>query len=640
MAHFTQNTPPNDRPIFFFSKTLSDTQKRYSTIQKELLAIVEAIKAFRVYLYGRFFILITDHRPLCYLFNMRDCSSRLFRQKMDLLDYNFKIIYRPGAQNKVADSLSRIEPLSIEELLEIEKEKVAFARIANLQNEQIIPRNSYVIDEKSGTLLRKSDFDMVFHLTPIENDILKDKLMNKFGIIKINTDFCKINQNHYAISISNQFSNRNNESTLRQCINKILKICEENGAEKIAINLDYDNLKHYLFFKEVFKEVFASSNISTSIFQNKLLEIQERDDIEMILKLFHQSILGGHVGAQRMEKTISQFYKWKNMSVEIRDFVRKCPVCEKTKVHTNVKVPMQISSLGEVAFDHTYIDFIGPIATSVNGSKYIFCATCDLCKYIVCVPTKDSTALTAARCLLEHIILKFNFPSRLISDNATSFLSKVISELTKLFLIKKIFTTAYHPQSNISERANKSIIQYVRAFVGTNKNHWDELLKYAEFVYNNTIHSTTGFTPHALVFGFSIRIPNHLTKPKVTYNYENLADIVRNNIAKSHELAKEYLYDRKFKNKSYYDKNASEYEINIGDQVLVKSQVKKHKFDNVYDGPYKVVGAKDVYVEFMRKGKRVKLHKNLLKKAKAEYDKDSSISIPEINLNTLTTELY
>lgn len=90
-AMLSQGELPNDRPIYFFSRTLNDTQKNYSTIQKELLAIVEAIKAFRVYLYGRFFILITNHKPLCYLFNMKDCGSRLFRQKIELLDYNFNI---------------------------------------------------------------------------------------------------------------------------------------------------------------------------------------------------------------------------------------------------------------------------------------------------------------------------------------------------------------------------------------------------------------------------------------------------------------------------------------------------------------------------------------------------------------------
>lgn len=98
----SQGELPNDRPIAFFSKTLDERQKRYSTIEKELLAIVETVKFFRVYLYGRFFVLITDHKALCYLFNMKDCGSRLFRQRLELSNYNFKILYRPGAQNKVA----------------------------------------------------------------------------------------------------------------------------------------------------------------------------------------------------------------------------------------------------------------------------------------------------------------------------------------------------------------------------------------------------------------------------------------------------------------------------------------------------------------------------------------------------------
>lgn len=48
-AVLSQGVLPNDRPIFFFSKTLNEAQKNYSTIHKELLAIVEAIKAFKVY---------------------------------------------------------------------------------------------------------------------------------------------------------------------------------------------------------------------------------------------------------------------------------------------------------------------------------------------------------------------------------------------------------------------------------------------------------------------------------------------------------------------------------------------------------------------------------------------------------------
>lgn len=187
------------------------------------------------------------------------------------------------------------------------------------------------------------------------------------------------------------------------------------------------------------------------------------------------------------------------MTNDIKNYVKKCQICEKTKVVTNTKVPMEISSLGEMLFDHCYIDFVGPIPQSENGNKYIFTAVCDVTKVLVAVPTKDCTALTAAECLLEHIICRYNIPSKLISDNASNFVSKVIKELTNLFSINKIFTTPYHPQSNIVERAHRTLNAYLRAYTDKNKDTWDSLLKYATFAYNNAVHSTTGFTPHELL---------------------------------------------------------------------------------------------------------------------------------------------
>lgn len=115
--------------------------------------------------------------------------------------------------------------------------------------------------------------------------------------------------------------------------------------------------------------------------------------------------------------------------------------------------------------------------------------------------------------------------------------------------------------------------------------------------------------------GFDIDIPNQLTKHKVTYNYDNFADHVRNAVATARELAKEGLQKRREKNKKQYDKNSNDCEINVGDKVLIKNMAKNHKFDSLYLGPYEVVNAEDVYVEVLKKGKRAKYHKNLIKKS-------------------------
>lgn len=161
------------------------------------------------------------------------------------------------------------------------------------------------------------------------------------------------------------------------------------------------------------------------------------------------------------------------MISDIKEYIAKCDICEKTKVTQNIKAPMEISSLGSVLFDYTFIDFIGPITpASDEGHKYIFTATCDLTKHykVVAIPTMDCTAITTAKCLLENVLLRYNFPSKLISDNAANFNTKMIRELNRLLGIKKIFTTPYHPQSNIVERTHRTLNAYMRSFANGSAN--------------------------------------------------------------------------------------------------------------------------------------------------------------------------
>lgn len=58
-----------EKPIAFASRTLNKAEKNYSTIEKELLAVLWGTKQFRQYLYGKKFTIITDHKPLVYLYN-------------------------------------------------------------------------------------------------------------------------------------------------------------------------------------------------------------------------------------------------------------------------------------------------------------------------------------------------------------------------------------------------------------------------------------------------------------------------------------------------------------------------------------------------------------------------------------------
>lgn len=98
------------RPVEFASLTLTDTQTRYAHIEKEMLAIVFGIERFRQYIYGRSDVTVhTDHKPLEALFNkpLVSVPARLQRMMMRVQGYDFKVVYTPGKNMYIADTLSR-----------------------------------------------------------------------------------------------------------------------------------------------------------------------------------------------------------------------------------------------------------------------------------------------------------------------------------------------------------------------------------------------------------------------------------------------------------------------------------------------------------------------------------------------------
>ena len=107
-AILSQGPIGRDLPIAYASRTLINAEKNYSTTEKELLAIVWGCKQFRQYLYGRRFTIVTDHKPLTWVFNVKDPSSRLLRWRLKLEEYDYEVVYKPGARNTNADALSRI----------------------------------------------------------------------------------------------------------------------------------------------------------------------------------------------------------------------------------------------------------------------------------------------------------------------------------------------------------------------------------------------------------------------------------------------------------------------------------------------------------------------------------------------------
>ena len=111
-----------ERPVAFYSKSLTDTQKRYSQTDREGLAVILGVRRFHHWLAGRKFVIRSDHKPLLGMLGENKplsmmASPRVTRWAMLLSGYQYKLEYVPGSRQGHCDALSRLPlPTAAEDL--------------------------------------------------------------------------------------------------------------------------------------------------------------------------------------------------------------------------------------------------------------------------------------------------------------------------------------------------------------------------------------------------------------------------------------------------------------------------------------------------------------------------------------------
>ena len=95
-------------PVSYASRKLLPRERNYSVIERECLGLVWAVQKFYVYLYGKEFILQTDHEPLVYLNKAKLLNSRIMRWALVLQEYRFTLQSIKGKHNVGADYMSRM----------------------------------------------------------------------------------------------------------------------------------------------------------------------------------------------------------------------------------------------------------------------------------------------------------------------------------------------------------------------------------------------------------------------------------------------------------------------------------------------------------------------------------------------------
>lgn len=171
-------------PIFYFSKRTSEAEARYHSYELETLAIIYAIKRFRIYLQGIRFKIVTDCNALILTLNKKDINPRIARWALELQNYDHTTEHRPGKRMPHVDALSRVN-----NILVIEANTFEFNLAACQSQDQRIAELRARLEEgqdgqyemRNGLIYRKRRDKILFYVPRAMEQELLHKYHNDFG---------------------------------------------------------------------------------------------------------------------------------------------------------------------------------------------------------------------------------------------------------------------------------------------------------------------------------------------------------------------------------------------------------------------------------------------------------------------------
>ncbi|CAF5035048.1 unnamed protein product, partial [Rotaria magnacalcarata] len=131
--------------------------------------------------------------------------------------------------------------------------------------------------------------------------------------------------------------------------------------------------------------------------------------------------------------------------------------------------------------------------------------------------TANFTADTAAKFLVDKVVLQYGVSKQLLTDRETHFMANVFETVASRCGVKHITTTTYYPQCNgLTERFNATLVDSIGTYVNLQQSDWDDYLPYVTFAYNTPKQSTTQMEPFKSMYGrdaiLPFDVPSQITK--------------------------------------------------------------------------------------------------------------------------------
>ena len=456
------------RNLYYHSQLLTPCERKYSTIEKEALAIYKCINRMRSFLLGRDIIIMTDHCPLCHIMKKTVHNARVERIAHLIQEYNIvQVQHINGKQNCLPDYLSRY------------------------------PRGSE--DDPSDIdygLLSKDTSRSITTLAPkpLVNMILRPRNKNHLSTPEADPSH-DIEPSHDASSLPssshpNQEKILHNFSTNHFDINR-LKDEQRNdfAIQKIVsqLKLSSNTLSFVLQDDILYKLITASSSSRT---KHKVPYVPSSMVKDLLQAVHNDPMSGGHFSFERTYNKLRGHYWWPGMRNSIRHHIKSCNACLSFNISRQKKVG-QLHSVPppEGPFQIIGIDFCGPLKSTPRGNKYVLVITDYFTRYITAVPLPTCTAEKTAETLFNEFFCKFGIPAVIVSDQGTHFQNQLMTNMQYLIGYNHIYSTPYHPQSNgIVERFNSTFISQISKLQDNEHNNWDEYLQAVVFAYNSGNH--------------------------------------------------------------------------------------------------------------------------------------------------------